>query len=153
MLANFKKSGRGQIHEAKKVYDGNHFYSNDVGGGFSIYQCFIREFFPEPGLDLPRIYIKSDGSVEPVTAPIERTGNLYKLKENITMKTIVIQRDNIVLDGAYHLIEGNKSWMGLAPYFGDAGNNGIIITGRKNINITNLNIERFTTGIRIYNSS
>ncbi|MEM2108002.1 MAG: right-handed parallel beta-helix repeat-containing protein, partial [Candidatus Bathyarchaeia archaeon] len=113
----------------------------------------FANFFPDPGSDLPRIYIKSDGSVEPATAPIERTGNLYKLKENITMKTIVIQRDNIVLDGAYHLIEGNKSWMGLAPYFGDAGNNGIIITGRKNINITNLNIERFTTGIRISNSS
>ncbi|MEM3442221.1 MAG: hypothetical protein QXV09_08065, partial [Candidatus Bathyarchaeia archaeon] len=73
--------------------------------------------------------------------------------ENITRKTIVIQRDNIVLDGSHHLIEGNKSWMGLATYFGDAGNNGIIIAGRNNVNITNLNIERFTTGIRISNSS
>ncbi|MEM2999531.1 MAG: hypothetical protein QXX34_03285 [Candidatus Bathyarchaeia archaeon] len=89
---------------------------------------------------MPRIYIKSDGSVEPATAPIERIGNYYKLKENITMKTIVIQRDNIVLDGSHHLIEGNKSWMGLATYFGDAGNNGIIIAGRNNVNITNLNI-------------
>ncbi|MEM3377647.1 MAG: hypothetical protein QW674_01715 [Candidatus Bathyarchaeia archaeon] len=78
---------------------------------------------------MPRIYIKSDGSVEPATAPIERIGNYYKLKENITRKTIVIQRDNIVLDGSHHLIE------------------------RNNVNITNLNIERFTTGIRISNSS
>ncbi|MGB9914580.1 MAG: NosD domain-containing protein [Candidatus Bathyarchaeales archaeon] len=113
----------------------------------------FANFFPDPGSDLPHIYIKSDGSVEPATAPIERIGNYYKLKENITMKTIVIQRDNIVLDGSHHLIEGSKSWMGLATYFGDAGNNGIIIAGRNNVKITNLNIERFTTGIRISNSS
>jgi len=110
-------------------------------------------FFPDPGPDLPRIYIRSNGSVEPATAPVERAGNIYKLTGNIAMHTIVIQRDNIVLDGSGYLIEGNKSWMGLAPHFGDAGNNGIILTGRNNINITNLNIERFTAGVRISGSS
>jgi len=69
------------------------------------------------------------------------------------MHTIVIQRDNIVLDGSGYLIEGNKSWMGLAPRWGDAGNNGIIITGQNHVNITNLNIEGFTAGVRISGSS
>lgn len=110
-------------------------------------------FLPDPGPDLPRIYIRSNGSVEPPMAPIERAGNIYRLTGNIARHTIVIQRDDIVIDGSGYLIEGNKSWMGLAPHFGDAGNNGIIIAGRNNINVTNLNIERFTAGVRISGSS
>jgi parallel beta-helix repeat protein len=110
-------------------------------------------FFPDPGPDLPRIYITRDGNVDPATAPIERTGNFYKLTGNIILQTIEIQRDNIVLDGSYYLIQGNKSWMGTAPRWGDAGNNGIIMAGRNNVTITRLIIEKCTAGIRISNSS
>lgn len=110
-------------------------------------------FFPDPGPDLPRIYIRANGNVEPATAPIERAGDVYKLTGDIAMQTIVIQRDNIVLDGSGFLMEGNKSWMGLAPRWGDAGNNGIVITGQRHVNITNLNIEGFTAGVRIAGSS
>jgi parallel beta-helix repeat protein len=110
-------------------------------------------FFPDPGPDLPHIYIRSNGDVEPATVPIEREGNTYKLTGNIVMQTIVIQHSNIVLDGSGYLIEGNKSWMGLAPHWGDSGNNGIVISGQNNINITNLNIEKFTAGVRVSGSS
>lgn len=110
-------------------------------------------FFPDPGPDLPRIYIRTNGNVEPATAPIERDGNIYKLTDKIIMHTIEIQRDNIVLDGAGYTIEGNETWMGLAPNLSDAGNNGIIIAGRNHVNITNLNIVKFTAGIRISDSS
>jgi hypothetical protein len=110
-------------------------------------------FFPDPGPDLPRIYIRANGNVEPATAPIERAGNIYRFTSNIALQTIVIQRDNIVLDGSNYLIEGNKSWMGLAPRWGNSGNNGIIISEQNNINITNLNIEKFTAGVRITGSS
>jgi hypothetical protein len=58
-------------------------------------------FFPDPGPDLPRIYIRNDGSVEPATAPIERTGNLYKLTGNIVLYTIELSaratKNNILL--------------------------------------------------------
>ena len=57
-------------------------------------------FFPDPGPDLPRIYIRSNGDVEPATAPIERADDTYRLTANIAMYTIVIQRGNIVLDGS-----------------------------------------------------
>jgi hypothetical protein len=124
-----------------------------LAAGAQFTRLSSANFFPDPGPDLPRIYIRSNGDVEPATAPIERSGNIYRLTDEITMETIVIQRDNIVLDGSGHLIEGNKSWTGLAPRFGDAGNNGIIITGRNNINITNLNIEKFTAGVRVSSSS
>ena len=101
--------------------------------------------FPDPGPDLPRIYIRNDGSVEPATAPIERTDNLYKLTDNIILYTIEIQRDNIVLDGAGYTIQGNASR--IKGY--DDGNNGVIVAGQNNVTITRLNFEQGDTGVRI----
>jgi parallel beta-helix repeat protein len=112
-------------------------------------QLSSANFFPDPGPDLQRIYIRNDGSVEPATVPIERTGNLYKLTDNIVLYTIEIQRDNIVLDGAGYTIQGNASR--IKGY--DDGNNGVIVAGRKNVNITRLNFEQGDTGIRISSSS
>jgi parallel beta-helix repeat protein len=106
-------------------------------------------FFPDPGPDLPRIYIRHDGSIEPATAPIERAGILYKLKDNIVLYTIEIQRDNIILDGAGYTIQGNGSR--IKGY--DDGNNGVIVAGRKNVTITRFNFERGDTGVRISGSS
>ena len=117
------------------------------------FQVAKANFFPNPGPDLQRIYIRNDGTVEPASALIENAGSLYKLTGNIVLQTIVIQRDNIVLDGSNYLIQGNASWMGTAPHWGDAGNNGIIISGRNNVTITGLTIEKCTTGVRISTSS
>jgi len=110
-------------------------------------------FFPNPGPDLPRIYIRNNGSVEPATAPIERTGSLYKLTSNIGLRTIEIQRDNIVLDGSDFTIRGNESWVGNHPRLNDPGNNGVIIAGRNNVTITRLNIENYSLGVSISDSS
>ena len=107
-------------------------------------------FFPDPGPDLPRIYIRANGNVEPATAPIERSGDVYKLTGNIVMYTIVIQRDNIVLDGSGYLLEGNKSWMGTEHV---AGNNGIIVEGQHDISIISFHFMRLSVGVRISNSS
>lgn len=112
-------------------------------------QFSSANFFPDPGPDLPRIYIRSNGSIEPATAPIERSGNLYKLTDNIVMYTVELQRDNIVLDGAGYAIQGNASR--IKGY--DDGNNGVIVAGRKNVNVTRLNFEQGDTGIRISGSS
>lgn len=106
-------------------------------------------FFPDPGSDLQRIYIRNDGNVEPATAPIERKGSLYKLTGNIILYTLEIQRDNIILDGAGHTIQGNASR--IKGY--DAGNNGVIVAGRNNVTITRLNFEQGDTGVRISSSS
>jgi hypothetical protein len=51
------------------------------------------------------IYIRADGSIDPSTAPIQRNGDTYTLTDNIFQSdiyatTIVIERDNIVFDGA-----------------------------------------------------
>jgi parallel beta-helix repeat protein len=105
-------------------------------------------FFPDPGPDLPRIYIRNNGNIEPTSAPIERAGNIYKLTGNVVLYTIEIQRNNIVLDGAGHIIQGNASRL---KY--DDGNNGVIIAGYNNINITRLSFEQGDTGVRISKSS
>ncbi len=121
--------------------------------GLQLIDLAQGNFFPDPGPDLLRILIKSDGSVEPAMAPIERAGSFYRLTDDITMYTIEIQRDNLYFDGSGCLIQGNQSWVGSAPRHGDAGNNAIIITARNNITITNVKFEKCTTGVRIYNST
>lgn len=116
--------------------------------GVQLIDLTYGNYFPDPGPDLPRIYIRNDGSIEPATAAIERTGNVYKLMDNIILYTIEIQRNNIVVDGSGYLIQGNASWMGY-----DSGNNGIIITGRENVTIIQLNIAQCYTGIKVSSSS
>jgi parallel beta-helix repeat protein len=88
------------------------------------------------------VCIRADGSVDPSTAPIQRNGNLYVLTGNINSDTagIVIERSNIAVDGAGHIIQGT-------------GNIGINITGRSNVTIINMKIQNFATSICIYNST
>ena len=117
--------------------------------------CFLvinpikANFFPIPGPDLPRILIKSDGSIEPTTASIKRTGNLYKLTGNIVLFSIEIQCDNVVLDGAGYSIQGNVSGL---PGYDEDGNVGVIIKGRNKVNITRVKFEQSDTAIMIQGS-
>jgi hypothetical protein len=83
-----------------------------VATGAQFAEISSANFFPDPGPDLPRIYIRSDGSVDPLTAPIERKGNHYTLTDDVVLYTIEIQHDNMVLDGAGHTIRGNGTWLG-----------------------------------------
>ncbi len=80
------------------------------------------------------IYIRADGSIYPPTAPIQRDGNLYTLTDSI-YDSIVVLKDNIVLDGAGHSLHGTRS------------QNGITISDRKNLHITKMIIQGFSTGI------
>jgi len=51
------------------------------------------------------ISIRNDGSIDPSTAPIQRQGDVYTLTSDVNCNTILIQRDNVVFDGANHTIE------------------------------------------------
>jgi len=90
------------------------------------------------------IYIKADGSIDPPTAQIHRDGDIYTLTDNITSNTdgIVIERDNITLDGANHILQGTR-W----------GGKGIILMERLNVTIKNIEIREFYCGIFIFFSS
>jgi len=54
------------------------------------------------------IYIKTDGSIDPPTAPIQRNGGLYTLTGNITSDSdgIMIERKNMTVDGAGNTVQG-----------------------------------------------
>ena len=51
------------------------------------------------------VYIRADGSVEPSTAPIERSGNVYTFTGDI-QGSIFVERDNVVIDGRGFVLQG-----------------------------------------------
>jgi hypothetical protein len=62
---------------------------------------------PAKGAWTGTVYIRADGSIYPLDAPIMTYDNLtYTLTENITSSDngIIVERDNIILDGAGYTI-------------------------------------------------
>jgi len=89
------------------------------------------------------IYIRPDGSIDPSTAPIARDGDIYTLTNNIFSDAdgIVIERDNMTLDGAGHTVQGSGSRMG------------IYLSGRNNVTIRNMEIKAFYDGVLLLEDS
>jgi len=86
------------------------------------------------------VYIRADGTIDPPDAPISTFDNVtYTLTDNITSDAdgIVIERDNMTLDGAGYMVQGMGS------------GNGINLTSRSNVTIRNMQIEAFN-GYGIY---
>jgi len=92
------------------------------------------------------VYIRADGSIDPPDAPIITYDNVtYTLTDNITSfeDGIVVERDNIILDGA------GCSIMGISEHL----YKGIDLSNRVNVTIQNVNIQNFDYGIRLDYSS
>jgi parallel beta-helix repeat protein len=85
------------------------------------------------------IYIRADGSIEPSTEYIVRDGDIYTLTGNIATEgdIIVIERDNIILDGAGYTVQG------LAGKYGA----GIRLLERNNVTIRNVAVTNCLYGI------
>jgi len=82
------------------------------------------------------IYIRSDGSVDPPTAPITRVSNIYTFTANIS-KPIVIEKDNIIMDGnGYRL-------MGSGEHFGFS------LDGRSNVTIRKTHVTGYDYAIHM----
>lgn len=91
-----------------------------------------------------KVIIMSDGSINPSTAPIQRNGSIYTLTDDIFCDSgIVIERDNIILDGAGYTLQGigNATWTGI--WFSE----------RNNITIKNMKISGFYWGIYAHQCS
>ncbi len=90
------------------------------------------------------IIIRADGSVDPSGAPIRRKDDLYTLTANIASDAdgLVIEKDNVILDGACFELLGGQS-----------GGVGINLTGRSNVTIKNLMIVDFDCGVLLDSSS
>jgi parallel beta-helix repeat protein len=100
------------------------------------------------------IYIRSDGNIEPSGSLLKRTGNVYTFTgssvpsfqtmglSGFHVHTIVIQCDNVVLDGAGYALYGpGNLWTA------------ITIDSRKNVTVENIEVNNFQTGISVSNSS
>ena len=87
------------------------------------------------------IYIREDGSVDPSTAPILNAGNVsYTFTSNIN-DSIIVERDNIMIDGAGYTLQGVGS------------GTGINLTIRSNVTVENTKVIRFYYGIYLYGSN
>jgi parallel beta-helix repeat protein len=87
------------------------------------------------------IYINADGSISPPQAPISSLDNItYTLTGNVT-DSIVVQRSNIIVDGAGYTVEG------------DGTGNGFSLQNVVNVTIKNTRIEGCIDGIQLFNSA
>ena len=87
------------------------------------------------------VYIRADGSVDPPDARISSVDNVtYTFTDNIN-DSVVIERDDIVVDGAGYTVQGT----GLET--------GIYVDGRGGVTIRNTTISNFERGIWLYSSS
>ena len=89
------------------------------------------------------IKILSDGSIYTstnVTVPIQRAGNIYTFTDNIVGYYLVVQSDNIVVDGAGYSLAGQ-------------GERGVDLSYRNNVTIKNLQIGSNLYGIYLYGAS
>lgn len=85
------------------------------------------------------IIIKSDGSIDPPNAPILQNENIYTLKNNIQGKTIIIEKDGIILQGNGNKIIGTNDQYSI----------GIDLTNRKNVIIKNTFVVNYYYGISL----
>ena len=90
------------------------------------------------------ITINADGSITPSTAPILTIDNItYTLTGNIINDSIVVQRNNTVVDGHGYTVQGT----------GASGSIGIDLSGISNVTIKNMKIDTFIYGVYLVSSS
>ena len=84
------------------------------------------------------VYIRADGSINPSDGAVSTLDNVtYVLTENID-SMIVVQRNNIVLDGNRHTVQGSGSGEGVGLF------------GVSNVTVRNMNIKGFGCGIYLF---
>jgi parallel beta-helix repeat protein len=108
---------------------------------------------PPERLPVNEVYIRSNGSIDPPTTSIEHEGNLYVLKDDILNCSIIIERDNVEIDGNGFLMS--------IPSYGERGVDGQVktapalvgISDRANITVRNFHLQHAGTGISVSSSS
>lgn len=89
------------------------------------------------------IYIRADGSIDPLGAPISTIDNVtYTLTDNI-YDSIVVERDNVIIDGAGYTVQGT----------GQHNSVGISLTGVGNMTVKNTNISNCWEGISVFSNN
>ena len=121
----------------------------DKGATLALLLILCSVFVTLPNIEIigasGTIYIRADGNVEG-TDKIQRDGNLYTFTDNI-YDSLVVERDNIVVDGAGYSIEGPHTDLAQS-----SEGYGILVERRNNVTISNVTIQNFLYGI-CFNSS
>jgi parallel beta-helix repeat protein len=94
---------------------------------------------PEPFYN---IYIRADGSIDPVTAPIQRSGTIYSVTSNINFTAITVQCSGITLDGKGFEFSNYERW-----------NTAITLDNVNDVTIKNFKISKFATSVNITKGS
>jgi len=101
------------------------------------------------------IYIRADGSIYPVTAPMISTDNVtYTLTDNIIgnvsegSSAIIIERANIIIEGAGHAVQSTALTVSSRTR-----SNGIYLFGTGNVTVKDININVFWFGIYLNQTS
>lgn len=81
------------------------------------------------------IYIRADGSIDPVTANITSSDSVTYVFTDDNYDSLVVQKYNVTVDGAGYALRGTGSGNGLTVF--------------TNATIKNLEIESFSTGVRL----
>jgi parallel beta-helix repeat protein len=88
------------------------------------------------------IYIRADGSIDPPDASISTLDKItYTFTDNIINDSIVVERNNMTLDGAGYLLQGSGSGKGITLY------------SRSNVTIRDVRITSFSDGLYLEQSS
>jgi len=141
------------------VYDSSYFDRSGVrnvyneAGNFSLdvtclnmYEYTIIVEQDEDSAYARTAYIRADGSVDPLTTPIITVDMVtYTFVDNIYDWTVVVERDNIIIDGNGYALQCTKDrsihWI-----------DGIDLSGRTNVTVRNIQIENFSNGIILNDS-
>jgi len=93
-------------------------------------------FYIQPVRASGTIYIKADGSIEGTTDIMTVDNVTYTFTNNIS-DSIVVERDNIVVDGAGYTLQGTVA----------SFSKGLDLSNRNNVTIKNMKIKTFFFGI------
>jgi len=112
---------------------------------FLLFSTAVTIRFVRPVVAEETIYIRPDGTVEE-TDKIQRDGNVYTFTDNIFNQSIIVERDNIVVDGAGYTLQGTGaiSWPSRV---------GMTLHRRSNVTVKNIEIKVFFNGIVFDNCS
>lgn len=104
---------------------------------------------PAQALEFPLTKISADGSISPLTAPIQRSGKTYVFTGDLNGQ-LLVDKDNIVIDGAGYALQGNGTYGSL---YIRQSQTGINLTGEDKVTIKDLQIYNYNIGIYINNSN
>jgi hypothetical protein len=104
----------------------------------------LASFVHADAFEIPAVTIKSDGSIDPPNVPISRMGDsTYVMTGNLTGYCLVVERSNVIVDGAGYTLEGKGAW------YSSPG----ILVAANYVTVENFNITNFGAGAIYINSS